>query len=123
MAHCSKCGVEYSEGTAACAKCGAPLLPGQLPAMAATEKPRSGQTQCVRVFRGPTAQMEADLAKNVLIEEGIPCVLPGEEMASVLPGVDLVQLWVRQEDADEAMEILKDFFDSPQPFASDEPSA
>src|SRR5947207_3024384 len=123
MAYCPKCGAEYAEGAEKCAKCGAALGPGSLPADQATEKVGSGETECVRVFRGPTAQMEADLAKNVLQEEGIPCVLPGEEMASVLPGVDLVQLWVRREDAEEATEILKDFFDTPQPTASDEPSA
>lgn len=123
MAHCPKCGIEYAEGAANCAKCGAALLPGDLPAKAAARKSESGETECVRVFRGPTAQMEADLAKNVLMEEGIPCVLPGEEMASVLPGVDVVQLLVRREDAEEATEILKDFFDTPQPLASDEPSA
>ncbi len=68
--------------------------------------------------------MEADLAKNVLKEEGIPCALPGEETARMMPvpGLDVVQLLVRKEDADEAAEILKDYFDSPQPLAPDESS-
>ncbi len=117
MAACPKCGVENSEGAERCAKCGATLAPRAAAAAVGSQgiepESRGGETTCVRVFRGPTAQMEADLAKNVLEQEGILCALPGEMAAEVLPGVDIVQLWVRQEDADEATEILKDYFDSP----------
>jgi putative signal transducing protein/zinc ribbon protein len=129
MAHCPKCGVENAEEATVCSVCGA-ALPTRRPPDGVTANKQdpeperaSGETSCIRIFRGPTAQMEADLAKNVLEQEGIPCALPGEEMAAVLPGVDVVQLLVRQEDAEEATEILKDFFDLPQPLASEEPSA
>jgi len=67
--------------------------------------------------------MEAARARTVLEQEGILCVLPGEVMAEVLPGVDVVQLWVRQEDADEAKEIIEGFFDSAQPLEPDEDSS
>lgn len=126
MPYCPDCKSEYEEGVEKCATCGTVLLPGSVPQARpggqTHAKPEEISTVCVRVFRGPTAKMEADLARNVLDQEGIPCVLPGEVMAEVLPGVDVVQLLVREEDADTATEILKDYFDSPQPPPPDEPS-
>jgi putative signal transducing protein len=65
----------------------------------------------VRAFTGPTAQLDADLARNILKAEGIPSVLPGGVMADVLLGVDVVQLLVREEDAQEAQEILDGYLD------------
>jgi len=120
MSYCPDCKSEYEEGVAKCATCGTVLLPGSVP----QDHVKLGEiaTVCVRRFRGPTAVMEAELARNVLEEEGIPCVLPGEVMAEVLPGVDIVQLLVREKDADTAAEILKDFFDSPHPLSSEDPS-
>lgn len=34
-------------------------------------------------------------------------------MAEMLPGIDVVQLLVREEDAEEATEILKSYLDAP----------
>lgn len=65
----------------------------------------------VRSFTGPAGQLDADLARNILDAEGIPSVLPGGVMADVLPGVDVVQLLVREEDAQEAQEILEGYLD------------
>ena len=120
MPYCPDCKSEYEEGVEKCATCGTALLPGSVP----QDHWKLGEiaTVCVRRFRGPTQVMEAELARNVLEEEGIPCVLPGEVMAEVLPGVDIVQLLVREEDADTATEILKDFFDSAHPLTSEDPS-
>lgn len=67
----------------------------------------------LRTFSGPGAQLTAGLAKNLLAAEGIPCVVPGEMMAETLPGVDLVQMLVREEDAENAAQILKSFLDTP----------
>lgn len=67
----------------------------------------------IRTFSGPTAQLNAGLAKNILSAQGIPCIVPGETMAETLPGVDVLQVLVREEDAQEAEEILKSFLDSP----------
>ncbi len=53
--------------------------------------------------------MDAELARNVLKEEGIPCALPGDTGPEVIPGIDVVQLLVREEDAAQAEEILKAF--------------
>jgi hypothetical protein len=58
--------------------------------------------------------MEADLAKNILETEGIPCVLPGRYTAEMLPGVEVVQLFVTRRDAQRASEILESYFDTPQ---------
>jgi hypothetical protein len=68
----------------------------------------------VRTFSGPTALLDADLARNVLEAKGIPSILPGETSAEILPVLD-VPLLVRQEDAAEAAQVLKDYFDSPGP--------
>ena len=68
----------------------------------------------LQTFSGPRARFDADLAKNILSTQGIPAVVPGETMAETLPGVDTVQVLVREEDAEEAQEILKSFLDSPQ---------
>jgi hypothetical protein len=57
--------------------------------------------------------MDANLAKNLLQAEGIPSVLPGEFSAEALPGIDVVQLLVREEDLQEATEILESFLDGP----------
>ena len=60
-----------------------------------------------------TARLDANLARNILETQGIPCVLAGGTMAEMLPGVDPVQLLVSREDAEEAAEILQSYIDSP----------
>ena len=37
--------------------------------------------------------------------------VPGETSAEILPGIDLVQLWVREEDTDRASEVLRSYLD------------
>jgi len=68
-----------------------------------------------RAFSGATASLDAQVAKGILRERGIPSVVPNKFGADVLPGVDVVQLLVREEDADEAAQILEDFLDHPAP--------
>ncbi len=55
--------------------------------------------------------MDADLARNILQSQGIPCVLPGETSAEIIPVLD-VPLLVREEDADRATRVLEDYFDT-----------
>jgi hypothetical protein len=57
--------------------------------------------------------MDAQLAKGILEERGIPSVLPGRFANEALPGVDVVQLLVHEDDAPEAAEILEGFLDNP----------
>jgi len=75
----------------------------------------------VRGFAGPTAKTDAELAKGILENQEIPCVVSGGRPADLLPGVDLVQLLVREEDAAEAAELLESFLDNPSNTPADEP--
>jgi hypothetical protein len=116
MAYCPQCGVEYREGTAQCIDCGVELRPGPPPEELATGSTKSSEPKLmrIRVFSGPTAVMEADLARNLLQTEGIPCVLPGEFTAEMLPGVEPIQVLVHEHDAVRASELLQGYFDTPQ---------
>lgn len=75
----------------------------------------------VRGFAGPTAKTDAELAKGILQNQEIPCVITGSPSADVLPGVDIVQLLVREEDAAEAAELLESFLDNPSNTPADQP--
>jgi hypothetical protein len=77
-----------------------------------TEKPEfapDAKLVSVRSFRGPTASLEAELARNVLKEEGIPSVSPPDMQREVIPRIDVVQLLVCEEDAARAGAILEAF--------------
>jgi hypothetical protein len=121
MSYCPVCRVEYREGTEQCMDCRVPLLPGPPPKLDPGERGGTGQANRaktklvrVRVFSGPQSVMQADLARNILQTEGIPCVLPGEYTGEMLPGIDVVQLFVREGDAERAREILQGYFDTPE---------
>ena len=75
----------------------------------------------VRAFAGPTAKTDAELAKGILQNQEIPCIIAGGQSADMLPGVDVVQLLVRQEDAVEAAELLESFLDNPSETPADQP--
>jgi hypothetical protein len=109
MAYCPECLTEYREGAAECIDCRVPLQPGAPPPIERPEFAPDARLVSVKSFRGPTASMEAELARNVLKEEGIPSALPGDTGAEVIPGIDVVQLLVREEDAARAEAILKAF--------------
>ena len=114
MPYCAKCLIEYVEGTDKCEDCGEALLPGSPPAapprVDLTEE-RNVKLVPVRVFTGGTAQMDAELAQNILQSQGIPCLLQGEGSAELLPVLD-VPLLVREEDAEKATRILQDYLDA-----------
>ncbi len=111
MPYCPECLTEYVEGSVECMDCRVPLRPGLPPARPVEELSKVKLVR-IRTFSGPTAQLDADLAKNILHEEAIPCVLPGEVAAEVLPGIDMVQLLVREEDAEKALDLLNSYFDA-----------
>lgn len=111
MPYCPQCLTEYVEGAAECADCRIPLRPGLPPSLPSEESPDL-KLVSLRTFRGPTAQLDADLAKELLDQAGIPCNLSGETAAQVLPGVDVVQLLVREEDAPRAVELIKSYLES-----------
>ena len=122
MAYCPKCLVEYEEGTKECGACHVPLEAGAPPKEAATTLEIAPDAELVRVrtFSGPTASLDAELAQNILQTQGIACALPGEGHAEMLPGIDVVQLLVRTEDAARADEILKSYLDNPETFSDEE---
>jgi hypothetical protein len=71
------------------------------------------QLVAVRTYSGNTARIDAELAKGVLSEAGIECVIPGEVAADTFPFLD-VPLLIRGEDLARATEILDDAFSSDQ---------
>ena len=138
MPYCPDCLTEYVEGTRKCEDCGAPLVPGSPPADEEAEDsvPGAGETLGgwfrslvgagperdspevkmvrLRTFSGPTALLDADLARNLLRARGIPSILPGETSVEMLPFLE-VPLLVRDEDAERAQGILRDYFDRSGP--------
>jgi hypothetical protein len=112
MAYCPDCLTEYQEGVAECMDCHVPLVAGPPPAAEGPKKLEpEPQLVRLRTFYGPTGQLQAGLAKNLLESEGITCMSPGEE--EPILGIDALQIWVREEDAEQAADILKAYLDSP----------
>jgi len=123
MPYCAKCLIEYVGGTAQCEDCGADLLPGsppQAPPRVDLTEEKDVKLVPVRLFTGGTAQMDADLARNILQSQGIPCLLQGESSAEVLPVLD-IPLLVREEDVAHAERILQDYLDTDASAAPEEP--
>jgi hypothetical protein len=127
MPYCARCLVEFVEGTAQCEDCGAALLPGSPPAA----PPRVDLTDekdvklvPARIFNGSTAQMDAELAQNILQTQRISSTLSGEGLADPFP-VTEVHLLVREEDVAHAERILKEYLDVevPSPPEDSEPAA
>lgn len=117
MPYCPKCLIEYVDGTVQCDDCGAALLPGsppEAPPLLDLSQERYVKLVPLRIFAGGTAQLDADLARNILQSQGIPCLLQGESSAEVLPVLD-VPLLVREEDAERAERILRDYLDANVP--------
>ena len=118
MPYCPNCSTEYVEGTRTCEDCGTELMPGSPPppppgTSPATHSAGSADSKlvAVRVFTGGTASMDAEVARNVLQSQGIPSVVAGETSAELLPVLD-VPLLVREEDAERASSILRDYLES-----------
>jgi hypothetical protein len=123
MSYCPECLIEYREGAAECIDCHVPLLPGAPPAAEAPQFAPDVKLVTVRTFHGYAASMNAELARNVLKEEGIPSALPGDTGAEAIPGIDVVQLLVREEDAARADEILQAFESAEVELPEEEPGA
>jgi len=117
MPYCAKCLIEYVEGTTQCEDCGAALLPGsppEPPPLVDLRGQRDAKLVAIRIFNGGTAQMDADLARNILQSQGIPCLLQGESSAEILPVLE-IPLLVREEDQVRAERVLKDYLDTEAP--------
>jgi hypothetical protein len=116
VSYCPRCYTEYVEGTAQCEDCCVPLQPGEPPERSRgavpTEIRRDVKLVRVRTFSGPTALLDADVARNILQAQGIPCFVPGETSVELLPVLD-VPLLVREQDVEKAEAILKSYLDTP----------
>jgi hypothetical protein len=122
MPYCAHCLIEYVEGVGKCEDCGADLLPGsppEAPSVLDLRGQKDVKLVSIRIFTGGTAQMDADLARNILQSQGIPCLLQGESSAEVLPVLD-IPLLVREEDVERAERILKDYLETEVLPSSDE---
>ena len=116
MPYCPQCYTEYVEGTADCEDCQVALQPGepplQPPAPAATDLLRGAKLVKVHTFSGPTALLDADVARNILQAQGIPSFVPGETSVELLPVLD-VPLLVREQDVPKAEAMLRSYLDTP----------
>jgi len=114
MPYCPNCLTEYVQGTTKCDDCGAELAPGS-PPQSPPRPPSAGADESklvpVRVFTGPTALLDAEVARNILQTQGIPSFVPGETSVELLPVLD-VSLLVREQDAERAAGILRDYLDT-----------
>lgn len=120
MAYCPQCGVEYRDGFLECADCHVALRAGTPPAALGESRKQTGPPLVqIRIFSGSMAMMQADMARNLLETEGIPCVLPGKVMGGILSGIEPIAMLVREVDAARAAEILQAFLDDPQPATGD----
>ena len=125
MPYCAKCSIEYVEGTAQCEDCGASLLPGspsEAPPRVDLAAEKDVKLVPARIFTGATAEMDAELARNILQTQGIPSALSGEGMADPFP-VTEVHLLVREEDAPRAERFLQEYLDAEAPAASEDADA
>ncbi len=123
MPYCPECQAEYVEGATKCMDCGVALAPGLPPVPEEEHGDPNARFVPVRVFQGLHAQFQADLARNVLQEEGIPSTIIGDLGAEMLPGADAVQLVVREEDQARASQIVEAFLESdvrPEPLQDDD---
>ncbi len=118
MPYCPRCLTEYVAGVAECEDCHVPLEPGIPPKRLAVPDDLRvlGDVKLVqvRVFSGPTAVLDADVARNILQTQGIPSVVPGEASVEMLPVLD-VPLLVREQDLSRAEEMLKSYLDTAGP--------
>jgi Putative prokaryotic signal transducing protein len=114
MAYCPDCLTEYVEGTRQCQDCGAQLIPGsppETPPQFPSDRPDHSKLVPVRVFTGPTAVLDAEVARNILETQGIPSLVPGQTSLELLPVLD-VSLLVREDDAERAAALLRDYLDT-----------
>jgi Putative prokaryotic signal transducing protein len=143
MPYCPNCQAEYIDGTVECEDCHVQLEPGSPPGRPAGENEmdqshlgrghaigealqswfRVGKSTLgadvkltrLKTFTGATAQMDADLARNLLQARGIPSILPGENSAGMLPVLE-IPLLVAEEDVERAAAVLREYSEGSSPF-------
>ena len=95
-----------------CEDCGTRLLSGSPPPRpiepGEPDRLPEAKLVAVRTFDGLNSSFEANLAQNLLRENGIPSTLSGDLATGPFPGFPIVLL-VREEDATRAAHVLEDF--------------
>jgi hypothetical protein len=97
---CPKCGVEYREGFNHCSDCDVALVE------TAPELPKPEYLEWVTVFEGD--QNDAAVARATLENAGIEPIIRDEGLKNVFPSLGSVEVQVRAEDEDAALEALAD---------------
>jgi hypothetical protein len=111
---CPKCKAEYREGVITCADCGVPLvdsLPGE---------PEHRDIEFVDIVRTFSPQ-DIAIIKSILDGSGIEYYIQGDHTINVRPFADPAIVYVVKEQADEAIELLKDLDLSFYVFRPDRP--
>ena len=95
---CPKCKAEYVAGITVCADCNVPLVE-QLP-----EKQGKDFREILITFNAG----EIAMIKSLLDDAGIDYYIKGEHFAVLRPFADPARLFVREDQHEEALEILED---------------
>ncbi len=114
---CPVCRSEYREGVTRCPDCGVALV-DRLPPEEKEEKKKSRREPVPRKYRqsrwvmiySPSGAQEVALVKMIMERENIPCFVGNEltRRAALYAPVNLAfELWVPEETAERAWEILK----------------
>jgi Putative prokaryotic signal transducing protein len=123
MLHCPRCATEYEDTASECLDCHLELRPGPPPPALLERRKRQLRRDVklvpAHVFSGGTAHMQAEMAKEWLESEGIPCVLQGEASVGMIPVLD-VPVLVDEQDVDEAKRVLREYLESNAPANEDE---
>ncbi|GAB4340040.1 MAG: hypothetical protein Kow0099_15650 [Candidatus Abyssubacteria bacterium] len=105
---CPICRSEYEEGVERCADCGSALVQ-QLPPEDSEAEP---EAEVVEIWEA-AGEKEALVIKGLLESEGIMCSLSADVPHSVIPltvdGLGAVRIFVSEEDAERAREILSSY--------------
>jgi hypothetical protein len=124
MKHCPSCGTEYEDFARECMDCHTALEQGP-PSVSVADTRGTPDAYLVVVhwFGGVAAALHAAQARSRLESQGISCFVSGEYSARLSPLTELgCSLLVREEDADEAKRILRDYLESNVKPQEDEPS-
>ena len=109
MLICPVCGEHYAEGVTECVNCGVDLV------NARPEGVREQGADLVELHTFP-GEVYAEMVKEALVKNGIPCVVQGHPMipASLVRGTTEAlptTIWVHRMDLERAEEIMEGMLD------------
>ena len=105
MKHCPNCGAEYEDLARECMDCRVALEAG--PGVTPTHGDPDVKLVVIQSFSGYTAAANAQLNKNLLEAEGIPCAVTGATSSPFSKAESDVRLLVREDDVQRAVQILE----------------